>query len=375
MKIDKVEVLHVKLPFKHKFKHSSQSRGETENIIIKLYFENEEGIGECLPREYVTGENPQTVIETLERKIIPYFKEIEFNSFEDILITIDGFLPNINKNELSAFSAYEQALLNLSAKIYNKDIEDILNFYKIKFKKKDCIEYSAVFGIDSKLKIIIKSLLVKLLGFKHLKVKISKNNIKNLFLIRKILKNIDLRVDANESFSIDDIVETIEILNQNKIKLFEQPFKVEDGNIRQMYNYCFTNKIKIILDESLCTFDDTKKLIGQKEGDIAMIRISKNGGICNSLKIYEFCRKNYIPVILGCLVGETVLTRYNLLLGQYLETIENEGDYDSILFEKPIFINPKFNKKGKFKNLPIYLNFKDTLNSSYKEFVITRKLY
>ncbi|MCA9495798.1 MAG: hypothetical protein KC589_02560, partial [Nanoarchaeota archaeon] len=142
----------------------------------------------------------------------------------------------------------------------------------------------------------------------------------------------------------------------------------------KLYN---RNNIKIILDESFCNFDDINKFENneKKEGDIANLRISKNGGIISTLLLYKNLKEKNIPIILGCMVGETVLSRYNLILSQYLDYIALEGVYDQYLFKEAIFTNPQYDKSGKIITMNYDLNFNEDLNPNYIKFLKKKLIY
>jgi len=367
MKIKKIEILHLRIPLKRKFKHSLMERKFTDNIILRIYSESNFGIGECVPREYVTGENPYSVLKNLKEIIIPKFTNKKFNNKEEIFKEIKLFLKTIKKNELSAFACFEDALINLVAKEFKFKMKDILNYLNIKFKKKKSIEYSAIIDDTNIVQTIIKALIIKKRKFNSVKIKVNPDSSKKLYIIRQILKNQKLRVDANCSFNIKNINKFIDTLKELNISKFEQPYKTTDKNKNIMDELCKMKGIEIIYDESACTLNEIKNL-----NSSIQLRISKNGGIINSLQIYEYLEEKNINVYLGCMVGETILTKENIIFGEYLDFIETEGDYDKYLFEKKITKNPNFNKKGilKYQNIDIDQNFK--INNNYLKYILCK---
>ncbi|MCA9497518.1 MAG: hypothetical protein KC589_11350, partial [Nanoarchaeota archaeon] len=229
MIIEKIEVLELELDLKKKFEHSLYKRKKTNNIIIKLYTQNNFGIGESLPREYVTGESCESIIKTLNEKLIPDFKNIEFNNYKDLVKYIENYLIHkIKKNELSAFACFETALINLMCKEFKIGIEDILNHLKISFNKKKTMKHTAIMGENNLLKQILKAQIIKHRKFNEVKIKINAKSIWKLKILRKFLKNIKIRVDANCSLSNSNIENNIDILNKTNINIIEQPFKTDD---------------------------------------------------------------------------------------------------------------------------------------------------
>lgn len=376
MILDKIEILELELNLKKKFKHSLYKRKKSSSIIVRIYSQDNFGIGESIPREYVTGENAQTVIQTLKNKIIKDFLKINFSNYIEVLDYIQNYIPNLKKNELCAFACFEIALINLIAKEFKIGIEDILKYLQISFKKNNLINYSAVIGENNLIKQSVEALIIKKRKFKQVKIKVNSKSLWKLVILKKILNKLELRIDANCSFLDIDTEKNIHILNKLNINLIEQPFEVNGKKNLFLYKLYQRNKVKLILDESFCSFKDLSKLESDnKEGDIVNLRISKNGGIISTLLLYKKLKEKHIPVILGCMVGETVLSRYNLILARYLNVMANEGLYDKYLFKEIIFENPQFNQSGDIKCENCDLNFDVDLNSNYIKCIKNKIIY
>ncbi len=371
MNIVKIEIMHLKIPFKVRFKHSLKSRKSSDNIVIKLFSQHNFGLGESLPRKYVTGESIESCFEVLNNKILPYFKSKKFEDYKQVIDEILKFRKNLKKNELSAFAAFEVALLNLCAKEFNIKIKDVFNYLDIYYLDKKSIEYSAIIAEHPIPILIVKALYIKRQKFKHIKIKVDLKSKLKLRILRKIFNNEDLRVDANCAFNIDNYEDFLKLLDELDIRLFEQPFAVNDPNRFEMYKLAQKYDIKIILDESFCEFEDIKKI--GKEGDIANIRVSKNGGIVNSLLMYKELKEKKHKIIFACLVGETILTKINIMLAKHFGAIEIEGDYDKYLFERPIIKNPTFDNSGKLEDKKIDLDFCDDIKN-YEMFLIKKEV-
>ena len=56
---------HITQPMRSGFVHSRASRNTAEAIICTIHHENMLGIGECVPRHYVTGEKVESVIDAI----------------------------------------------------------------------------------------------------------------------------------------------------------------------------------------------------------------------------------------------------------------------------------------------------------------------
>jgi len=63
--------------------------------------------------------------------------------------------------------------------------------------------------------------------------------------------------------------------------------------------------IPVIVDESLCSLSDAKRLIEAEACDVINIKISKCGGLLKSKEIRDFAESKNIPCQVGAHVGET----------------------------------------------------------------------
>ena len=64
MRIQELVAYHVRIPLRSKVKHASHTRTDTDSILVCCRLnDGTEGWGEGLPREYVTGETIETVLE------------------------------------------------------------------------------------------------------------------------------------------------------------------------------------------------------------------------------------------------------------------------------------------------------------------------
>ncbi|MEE9126429.1 MAG: hypothetical protein V3U11_04760, partial [Planctomycetota bacterium] len=81
------ELRAVDLPFVQPFKHAAHQRSTSGSVFLECRTENGSiGFGECLPRDYVTGETRDRCLEMLQRKILPRLLHKDFRSMDEVLI-------------------------------------------------------------------------------------------------------------------------------------------------------------------------------------------------------------------------------------------------------------------------------------------------
>src|SRR5436189_1958453 len=82
MKIKELTARHVRIPLRKAIKHASHSRTETDNVLVRCVLEDgTTGFGEGVPREYVTGESIDSVLDLLAQSDLPAQLEV-CSSFE-----------------------------------------------------------------------------------------------------------------------------------------------------------------------------------------------------------------------------------------------------------------------------------------------------
>src|SRR3982074_1230030 len=71
-KIVELTAYHVRIPLRKAIKHASHSRTETDNVLVRCVLDDKsEGFGEGVPRDYVTGETIDSVLELLKKSDLP----------------------------------------------------------------------------------------------------------------------------------------------------------------------------------------------------------------------------------------------------------------------------------------------------------------
>ena len=122
---------------------------------------------------------------------------------------------------------------------------------------------------------------------------------------RWIGSRMDLRVDANEAWSKEEVVRRITDLQPYKISCVEQPVQHQDvaglTKVRQQVD------VPLMLDESLTSVHDAELAIESGTCDLFNIRISKCGGFLNSLRLAAMAHAAGLGYQLGCHPGESAI--------------------------------------------------------------------
>ncbi len=289
MKINRIELTQARLPLNEPFEISSGVIFEKDCIIVKLFTEESVGIGESspMPAPFYSSETPETCIHILKDFIIPQLLNRNIDKIEDA----DAIFSNIRGNNF-AKAGVETALWDLLSKHTNKPLFEFIG------GKNREIPWKISIGIKPSIDELLASIENFLeYGCKGIKIKIKKGwDIEPIKKIREKFGNIDLTVDANSNYTIED-AKIFEEMDNYKLTQIEQPLHYMD-----LYDhYVLQKRIKtpICLDESIDSVTNCKNALDIGSCRIINIKIQRVGGIKNAVAIHDMCRAKGIPVWIG----------------------------------------------------------------------------
>lgn len=349
--IQELRFYSVQIPFKHGYDHAQAARLMSDSVIVGLKTKTgAEYFGECAPRSYVTGETIETIQSaTVERKTI-------IASFEGNVESIQHIVNAWGDTDPAALCAIENALINA---VISQD-GGISNF---EIGQKE-LTYSATLTGGSRESFQKMAQLFAMNGMRDVKMKLVDDNEENLSRIGylKALYNNTLliRVDGNEIWNFHKNATQLEALVKAGITEFEQPFAKNDYTSCAQFRAAFGNNARLILDDSITTFNSLDNHLENELMDGINIKISKNGGYFKSLKLAQKALENNLTVQLGAHVGETSLLAYfgaMFALHPTLQLSHCEGAFSTHLLESdPVTPKLQFGPKGIFSELPEQLS-------------------
>jgi len=335
MRIEKIKIYDLKIPFRRRITHGLYTRDYTEAIVIISHDDKgNKGYGEGTPRKFVTGETLNECLKSaneLSQEIVG--KEI--SSFDELKYFFTT-LWRQDKGRLhpAAFCAVELALFDLWAR---KEKVPLWRLFA-ETPASEVLIYSGVVPYFKNETDLLKFLnIAKKIKFKLIKVKIidKESGLSHLQLIRqKLGKDIDLRVDANAVLNVKDAISFIKEARPYKISAFEQPVAKDD--LMGLKKVSQASDIPIIADESMYTSYGPFFLIENEICHGLNIRLSSCGGFQNAINIWKQARSKEMICMVGAHVGETgILSLAGRNLAATCPHIKYiEGSYSTILTQK-----------------------------------------
>jgi L-Ala-D/L-Glu epimerase len=128
-----------------------------------------------------------------------------------------------------------------------------------------------------------------------------------------------LIVDANEGLSEQTLPELLSQARELNIDVIEQPFAAKkDSRLGQV-----AAPIAICADESFHTSSDIEHLL--QNYDAVNVKLDKTGGFTEGLKAVRDARAAGLRVMVGCMVGTSLVTAPAVLLAQLADWADLDG--------------------------------------------------
>jgi L-Ala-D/L-Glu epimerase len=316
--ISRFAVFAVDLPFRKVFKHAAAERDSSYSLFIKCTTDDGHvGYGECLPREYVTGESRNGTFKLLRDKLLPPMLGMKFTSLEQLkafLIECDGKAPenwvSANEPQTAAWCAIDLALLDCFGHALQ---EPVRLGPSARFPEN--VKYSPVLSAESGFEFLKTLIKVRLYGFRQVKLKLGGGKDTHLTrLTRRVLgKRVDIRADANMAWSVEGALSAMRDLSKSGVRSFEQP--VASSYITGLARLVKESGLEVMVDEGLSDRASLRNLIDEHACTAVNVRISKCGGLLASLARCREALEAGLAVQIGCQVGESsVLSAAHLIL-------------------------------------------------------------
>jgi len=289
MKIERIELFLVKLPFKEPFVTSFGATLHQESVVVKALAGGLAGWGEADPLwlPIYSSEMAATAFLVLERVLLPAVIGVELPDAEALLAA----LAFVRGNQF-AKSVIECAFWDLLAQAQGKSVAALLGGTR----------RSVAAGVSIGIQETPARLLAEIErflghGYQRIKIKIKPGwDIEIVRSVRQAFPTITLMVDANSAYSLRDI-EHLRRLDEFDLLMIEQPFGYDD--IVDHAQLQAVMRTPVCLDESIHSPADARRAIALKSGKMINIKVGRVGGLANARAIHDLCQAAGWPVWAG----------------------------------------------------------------------------
>lgn len=348
------------------FRHAAAERACAEPVIVKIELSDHTiGFGETHPRQYVTGESYQDVINTIRDVFVPLLVELRPANFGEV-IEAAADLPLIDERGrviTAARAAVELALLDAYSRALGKSLESVAGYVEEQWLgsqgSRGTVRYGvAVSGMTAeRIGPFLRK--VRLGMIRHFKLKVGDADDQprleaTIRALRRGLarRTVTLAVDANGAWSLQEAANKLRRWQNLPITCVEQPLCKEAGE--EWAALAKETTLPLMADESLVTFQDASDLIAHGGASWFNIRISKNGGLIPALRLAALARRHNITCQLGCMVGETsILSAAGRFFLQVVPGVRfAEGSFGRFLLKDDVVRRPlRFTFGGRWRQI------------------------
>ena len=333
MKIERIELFHIKIPLVAPFETSFGVTTDRESIIARVTADGVTGWGEC-----VADADPGYAYETVQTAwhIITDFliPSIFAKPIDDPRHTPQRF-AGVRGHQM-AKATLESALWDIAAQQAGKSLHDYIGGVR------DRVVVGVSIGIQPTTEKLVERVLgFREVGYTRIKIKIKPGrDLQDARAVRAAIPGVPLMVDANSAYTLADadLFKHMEDLN---LLMIEQPLAYDD-----IYEHSKLQRLlqtPICLDESIHSAADARFAIELGACKIINIKQGRVGGLTNAIAVHDMCAANGIPVWCGGMLETGIGRALNVALAT-LPNFTLPGDLSaSNRYYNPDLIDPPFN--------------------------------
>ncbi|MCJ7543334.1 MAG: hypothetical protein MUP47_02020 [Phycisphaerae bacterium] len=309
----KLDVYRTAIPMRG-FEHAAARREVAEAVVVRLELSDgpsprlrsgpRVGWGETHPRAYVTGETIDTVLADLREVIWPALLGAELRP---------GELPEVPAADATGRCINAAACaVELAAADALMGQEDWTRLAEgAQGGRHLSVRVSGVIGSAAPAKTARQLRWMRWFGLRDFKLKLGFSDEVDRANLAAVHRQIGkalargkctLRVDVNGAWSADQTPQRVAELKPWGVCAVEQPVFCSAGELAALAERC---ELPLIADESLLTEADAQALLAAGEKVWWNVRLSKNGGLARSLALAELAAQCGVPLVVGCMVGES----------------------------------------------------------------------
>jgi muconate cycloisomerase len=206
--------------------------------------------------------------------------------------------------------ALELSLLDAYGRLFEQSVSEVvartasdLNLQKTQQQ----VRYSGVITAAAPGSELCSALEIRAYGFAQCKIKVGMPGVDDADRLTRLRRwlgsRMDLRLDANEAWKAEEVKSRLQSFLLHRISAIEQPVAHQDVDVLTEVRREFP--IRLMLDESLTCSLDASMAIRKGTCDLFNTRLSKCGGIFNSLRLAAMTRDAGLGYQLGCHPGES----------------------------------------------------------------------
>ncbi|MBO9626513.1 MAG: o-succinylbenzoate synthase [Microbacterium sp.] len=304
MKLDGVEIVHIRMPLVGAFRTSFGTEAVRETLLLRAVAGDVEGWGECGASEspLYSGEYTHGAAEVLARHLIPALSAVPEIDAHGVAPALSAF-----KENRLAKAALETAILDADLTSRGAPLSYALGAVR------DRVACGVSVGIADSIPELLDDVEGYLAdGYLRIKLKIEPGwDVEPVRAVRERFGDIMLQVDANASYERSDIDHLL-ALDDFGLSLVEQPLPADDLLGHAMLARRLS--APICLDESILSARAAATAIELGACRIVNIKPGRVGGYLEARRIHDLCAAHGVPVWCGGMLETGVGRAANVAL-------------------------------------------------------------
>ena len=300
MKITKIEVIPVSIPFVKPIVMSGGPAIQADNVVLKIHTdEGITGVSECGDTSlWYMGESQDSIMYNIARNFGPriLLGEDPFN-IETIVAKMDKAAKANNQSKATV----DHALYDLMGKALGVPVYKLLGgLSNEKIALAFVMSSGSAEAVGAEGKALVKA------GFQGLKLKVGARtpdeDIEMIGALRAAVgPKIKVMIDANGGWMYNEALYILQRIGKYDVFLAEQP--VPWWDIDSLARLRRKVDVPIFADESAAEANDLIKIIEKEAADGFFLKVPKAGGLLKSKRWVTIAQSANMPVMTGCMVN------------------------------------------------------------------------
>jgi O-succinylbenzoate synthase len=303
MKIERVDLFHIRIPLVNFFETSFGRIYDRQVILLRAFSEGLEGWGECVAEAL-----PSYSYETVETswRILSDFVVPKMLAGDQE--------PTVFQRQFDWIRGHPMAKAAAEAVIWDLEAQRReLPLWKLLGGTRRSIPCGVSIGIQETLDQLLEKVELELAGgYRKIKIKIKPGwDLEPVARIRARYPDISLMVDANSAYRLEDL-DHLRQLDSCGLLMIEQPLRYDDIWEHRLLQR--EMKTPICLDESIRHLYDARFALEAGACKIINIKVGRVGGQVEAIRIHDLTQSRGIPVWCGGMLETGIGRAHNIAL-------------------------------------------------------------
>lgn len=314
--ITAIDVLHVAIPLMGEgFRNVYAANTTQHSIVLRLRTaEGTVGLGNVDPLPGYSSESIGESLTALRSCLVPAVLRMDAGNINRILQAMDACIPA----HLEAKAALEMACVDALCTALGIPVHRYLGGAVV-----DELRFNAWIGIVSPDQASVEAAAWLARGFTSAKIKLGGGIVADRDRVCAVREAVggamQLRVDANAGYSVDESIALGRLLEPYELQLLEQPVAADDlaglARVRQAIG------IPIMADEAITDEASLIRAIRADCADIVKVKVMKQGGLLKCCRMIDTAASAGLKVVLGHGFGLSINTVAELMVAASCENV------------------------------------------------------